>query len=452
LSDGQPVQQTEASAAYVERATGFANEKLGVELRRQRRITAMRFAGGDDPIEFLSATTCRVERLLCGSRSESEFIFVSGGVGERLDSGAKAEFAGRHTEGAVDFLGGNYARADYRGRTQNNCRGSNGFFHKSEGLNGFRRRAVCELLGLPAKRILQSHISLGNEEGAAVKGGEVVQLEEAIFGFALRFELAAAADVHGRNAAIEQRGTNHQKTVTLQRIFLGAHEGDVGCGVQLQRASDPGAKILRFAAFLVIHDAVRMVGERVGGTAAESITEEFVADSGGGQAGFERLAIELRKPETAGAAADIAEDFYVVCNQDFQKLIELKARMADGEERWIGRQRLHGKVTQRARSILPKGTAIGKGLHHNEASLGLAGLPTRGCDAGRLDQLVLEMFGGNGGARGHGTLCVEIFFVRGDPVGSDVALGSRQIQFSCADHIVKAIFELVFHTGVPDGG
>jgi hypothetical protein len=37
-------------------------------------------------------------------------------------------------------------------------------------------------------------------------------------------------------------------------------------------------------------------------------------DSGGGKAGFERLAIELWKAETAGTAADIANDFYLVSN------------------------------------------------------------------------------------------------------------------------------------------
>src|SRR5579862_6563608 len=122
---------------------------------------------------------------------------------------------------------------------------------RSKMLNRFGSSSEGELLGLAPKRVLQSHITLGNEKRTAVKSGEIVQFEEPIFGFALRFQLAAAANMHWRNAAIEQRGTNHQEAVTLQRIFLGAHERDVGCGVQLQRTLDPGAKILGFAALVV---------------------------------------------------------------------------------------------------------------------------------------------------------------------------------------------------------
>ena len=188
-------------------------------------------------------------------------------------------------------------------------------------LNRFGSSSEGELLGLAPKRVLQSHITLGNKKRTAVKSGEIVQFEEPIFGFALRFQLAAAANMHWRNAAIEQCGANHQEAVTLQRIFLGAHERDVGCGVQLQRTLDPGAKILGFAALVVIHDAVRLVDSRIRRTAAERVAEEFVADSGGGQTCFERLAIELRKPETAGAAAYVAEDSYVMSDEKLQKSV-----------------------------------------------------------------------------------------------------------------------------------
>src|ERR1700722_3867414 len=65
---------------------------------------------------------------------------------------------------------------------------------KSKVLDGFGRRAEGKLLSLAAKRILESHVAFGNEERAAVKGGEVVQFEQAILGFALRLQLAAAAE------------------------------------------------------------------------------------------------------------------------------------------------------------------------------------------------------------------------------------------------------------------
>jgi hypothetical protein len=76
LSDGQRVQQAEASAADIKRAAGFASEELGVKLRCERRIAAMRFAGGDDPVEFLGTASRVAERLLRGPRTKREFIFV----------------------------------------------------------------------------------------------------------------------------------------------------------------------------------------------------------------------------------------------------------------------------------------------------------------------------------------------------------------------------------------
>jgi hypothetical protein len=70
----------------------------------------VRFAGGDDPIEFLDAACYSVERLLRSAHAECEFIFIFGGVSKGFDSGAKAKFAGRrHAEGPIDFLGRNFA-------------------------------------------------------------------------------------------------------------------------------------------------------------------------------------------------------------------------------------------------------------------------------------------------------------------------------------------------------
>src|SRR6266481_1031116 len=74
---------------------------------------------------------------------------------------------------------------------------------KSKVLDGFGRCAEGKLLGLTAERVLESHITFGNKERAAVKRGEVVQFEQAILGLALRFQFAAAADVRRRNAAVE---------------------------------------------------------------------------------------------------------------------------------------------------------------------------------------------------------------------------------------------------------
>jgi len=204
-----------------------------------------------------------------------------------------------------------------------------------------------ELLGLAAQGVLEGYVALGNEERAAVKSGQIVELEEAIFGFALRFEFATAADVRGRDATIEQRRANHQKAVTLERIFLGTHESDVIRAGQLKRVIDTGAKILGFAAFFVVYDAVDVVGARVGRASSERVAEKFVSNSSGGEAGFKWLTIELWKAKTAGAAADVAEDLHIVRNENFQELVELQARMADGKERRI---RVRRWLHERSRS------------------------------------------------------------------------------------------------------
>src|SRR5579863_5091531 len=78
-------------------------------------------------------------------------------------------------------------------------------------LDSFGRRTECKLLRLAAERILKSHVAFIDEERAAVERREIVQFEEAILSFALRFEFAAAADMQRRDAAIEQRRANHEE-------------------------------------------------------------------------------------------------------------------------------------------------------------------------------------------------------------------------------------------------
>jgi hypothetical protein len=80
LSDSEPVYEAEARAADIQRTAVFASKGLGMELRSQGRKTPVRFAGGDNPLKFLSATSSGVERLLRGARAECEFIFVVSGI------------------------------------------------------------------------------------------------------------------------------------------------------------------------------------------------------------------------------------------------------------------------------------------------------------------------------------------------------------------------------------
>jgi hypothetical protein len=109
LGDSEPVYEAEARAADIQRAAVFASEELGVELRSQGRKAAMRFAGGDNPIELLSAASRCVKRFLRRARAKCQFIFVVSGIRKRFDPGAKAKFSGLHAKGPIDFLGRNSA-------------------------------------------------------------------------------------------------------------------------------------------------------------------------------------------------------------------------------------------------------------------------------------------------------------------------------------------------------
>src|ERR1700730_2141387 len=76
----------------------------------------MSLAGSHDPVDFLRVASGGAQRLLRGARTEGELVFILGGVGERLDARAAAEFAHRHAKGTVDVFRGKWARAGYECR------------------------------------------------------------------------------------------------------------------------------------------------------------------------------------------------------------------------------------------------------------------------------------------------------------------------------------------------
>jgi hypothetical protein len=79
------------------------------------------------------------------------------------------------------------------------------------------------------------------------------------------------------------------------------------------------------------------------------------------EAGFERLAVELREPETAGTAANVTDDFDFMSQESFPEAVQFETRVSDGKERSVGVRRwLHRRGTQHARRILPKGDEVGK--------------------------------------------------------------------------------------------
>jgi hypothetical protein len=149
--------------------------------------------------------------------------------------------------------------------------------------------------------------------------------------------------------------------MALQWIFFGTHEGSgVGPG-ESESAIDTFGEIGGAAAGGVVDKPVFVVDARIGGPAAQAFTEKFVANSGRGKAALERLAIELRKTKTGGAAADIAKSSDAVSGEDGEKIGNFEIGMADGEERigCVGVD-IH-KVTPMTKRILPEGWRDGKG-------------------------------------------------------------------------------------------
>jgi hypothetical protein len=187
-----------------------------------------------------------------------------------------------------------------------------------------------------------------------------VKDEEAILGVALGFEDAAAPNVGGYNPAVQERGADHQEAMALQGIFFGAHEGsDVGPG-EGESAIEAFGEIGGAAARSVINVPVFPIDAGIGGPAAQTFTEEFVANSGRRKIAFERLAIELRKTKTGGAAADIAKSSDAVSGQDGQKIGNFEIGMADGEKMiGLGGVGIHESYTG-AKRILPERRRDGK--------------------------------------------------------------------------------------------
>ena len=171
-----------------------------------------------------------------------------------------------------------------------------------------------------------------------------MQLEQPILGVALRFQHAAAPNVDWGDTAFQERWADHQETMALQRVFLGAHEGgDAGAG-ESKGKLETFDKIRSAAARDVIDKAVFAVDARIGGPAAKSFSKKFVANSHRGKDAFEWLAIELRKSKTGGTAADIAKSPDAVSGQDAEKIGHFEIGMADGEER-IGGARVNNHQT-----------------------------------------------------------------------------------------------------------
>jgi hypothetical protein len=185
-------------------------------------------------------------------------------------------------------------------------------------------------------------------------------IEQTILGVALRFQDSATAEVRGHYAALEQRRADHQEAVALEGIFFGTHQNDVRGARQSQQAIDAGRKFRGFAARGVVHPAIGEINAEVGWPSTKRFAEKLVSQTGGGQQGFEWLAIELRKTKTGGAAADITKDLNAASGEDGKKIGNFQIRVADGEERagWSG-VGIHKNYTG-VKRILPEQERDGK--------------------------------------------------------------------------------------------
>jgi len=135
-------------------------------------------------------------------------------------------------EQSEEFLGGFSGEAD----------GAEEALHHIRNTRQLRRGTECEILRLEDQGVIQSGITARDEQRSAGDVVEAVEDEEAILGVALRFEEAAAPNMGGCGAAVQERRANHQEAMALQGIFFSAHEGnDVGPG-EARARSIPSAK------------------------------------------------------------------------------------------------------------------------------------------------------------------------------------------------------------------
>src|SRR5260370_33941204 len=143
--------------------------------------------------------------------------------------------------------------------------------------------------------------------------------QETILGVTLGFQNAVATNVRGCNVSFEEGGADHQEAMALQRIFIGAHHGGDASTREGKGPLDAFKEIAGATARSIIHAAIFVVHARAGGPATESFSQKFVANSSRSKANFERLAIELRKSKTGGAAADVPQRLHPRFPQTSQK-------------------------------------------------------------------------------------------------------------------------------------
>ena len=106
----------------------------------------------------------------------------------------------------------------------------------------------------------------------------------------------------------------------MQRILFRAHQYNILALHRAEKAIHGFTKIGRFAACRIIHQAVLPVIPGIQRTPAKLVSKKLVDDLRGGQLRHKRFPIELRKTETAGPAAHIADHMNFVADQGAEKV------------------------------------------------------------------------------------------------------------------------------------
>src|SRR6516164_6170571 len=158
-----------------------------------------------------------------------------------------------------------------------------------------------------------------------------MQLQQTIFRIALAFVPSPAPDMDGRDGALYQGRTNQQKTMTVQRIFLGTHQDDWRLLRIPEKSVEALQEVWRLPARRVVHEPVLAVITRVQRPATELIAKKLIDDFGVCQLSHQWLAVELRKPEAPRAAAHVANHLDFMATQNAQQVRHLLVGVPDGE-------------------------------------------------------------------------------------------------------------------------
>src|SRR6266581_1793845 len=159
--------------------------------------------------------------------------------------------------------------------------------------------------------------------------------------------------------------------MALQGIFFSTHQGNDLSTVQSDGTIETRGKIRRSAPRGIVDAAIFIIHARIRRPAPQSIAKKLVSNADRSEAGLERLAIELRKAETARAAADVTKRFDTVLDEDGEKIGQLEIGMTNGEDGSSGARRLSHGVLSEGKELFCRKAAGAASSHQRNGSSGL---------------------------------------------------------------------------------